>query len=100
MIGAVASIGVDGLGQSYTSTSAFFPRLRGHLLVHGDRIPREACSSAGRKDSATLRGLVIWDLPAAKAPVDQTLTPNSLCSPLAESAPIRGGRYQAILEGP
>jgi hypothetical protein len=64
MIGAVASIGVTGWVQSCTGTSPFFHGFMAIGYLASLFIGR-------RKDPATLRGLVIWDLPAAKAPAAQ-----------------------------
>ena len=65
MIGAVASIGVTGWVQSYTSTSAFF---HGFVAISSCMVIGYLASLfiGRRKDPATLRGLVIWALPAAK----------------------------------
>jgi Na+/proline symporter len=69
MIGAVASIGVTGWVQSYTSTSAFF---HGFVAICSCMVIGYVASLfiGRRKDPATLRGLVIWDLPAAKGPIE------------------------------
>jgi SSS family transporter len=66
MIGAVASIGVTGWVQSCTSTSPFF---HGFVAISSCMVIGYLASLfiGRRKDPATLRGLVIWDLPAAKA---------------------------------